>query len=169
VTTEAWATIAFFILAALMVVSALAVVLLPRIVHSALSLVFFFSIISGIYILLQAEFIAATQIIVYVGAITVLLLFAIMLTHHSYDANSNPANSQWIGAAGVAGLTVVSIAAVIGQAQFPITTSATPGGVADVTKALGGLLMGSFLLPFEIAGLLLLAAMIGAIVIARES
>jgi NADH:ubiquinone oxidoreductase subunit 6 (subunit J) len=169
VTTDAWTGIAFYILAALLIVSGLAVVLLPRIVHAALSLVFFFAMIAGIYILLQAEFIAATQIIVYVGAITVLLLFAIMLTHHSYDSNSNPTNSQWIGAAVVAGLTVVTLFIVLGQAIFPASTSATPGGVADVTKALGGLLMGNFLLPFEIAGLLLLAAMIGAIVIARET
>jgi len=152
-----------------MVVTSLAVVLLPRIVHSALSLVLFFAFISGIYILLQAEFIAATQIIVYVGAVTVLVLFAIMLTHRSYDADSNPTNSQWIGAAAIAGLTVVTLAVVVGQATFPITTLGTPGGVPDVTKALGNLLMGPFLLPFEIAGLLLLASMIGAIVIARES
>jgi NAD(P)H-quinone oxidoreductase subunit 6 len=169
VTTESWVGIAFYILGALLVMSALAVVLLPRIVHSALSLVLFFAVISGVYVLLQAEFIAATQVIVYVGAITVLFLFAIMLTHHSYAPDSNPSNSQWVGAAVVAGLTTLAIAVVVDQAQFPITTSPTPGGVADVTKALGGLLMGTFLLPFEIAGLLLLAAMIGAIVIARES
>jgi chemosensory pili system protein ChpA (sensor histidine kinase/response regulator) len=74
-----------------------------------------------------------------------------------------------IGAAAIAGLTVVTLALVVGQATFPITTLGTPGGVPDVTKALGNLLMGPFLLPFEIAGLLLLASMIGAIVIARES
>jgi NADH-quinone oxidoreductase subunit J len=169
VTAETWLGITFYVLAALLVSSALAVVLLPRIVHSALALVLFFGVIAGVYVLLQAEFIAATQIIVYIGAITVLFLFAIMLTHHSYAPDSNPTNSQWIGAAGIAGLTTLSIGLVVGPARFPITSSPTPGGVADVTQALGGLLMGAFLLPFEIAGLLLLAAMIGAIVIARET
>lgn len=168
-TTDNWVAIVFYILAALMVGSALAVVLLPRIVHAALALVLFFFVISGIYVLLQAEFIAATQIIIYVGAITVLFLFAIMLTHRSYAPDSNPENSQWVAAGLVAGLTFIIFAVVLSGAVFPITTAASPGGVADVTRALGELLMGTFLLPFEIAGLLLLAAMIGAIVIAKES
>jgi NADH:ubiquinone oxidoreductase subunit 6 (subunit J) len=169
VTTENWVSIVFVILAILMVVSSLAVVLVPRIVHSALALVFFFFVISGIYILLQAEFIAATQVVIYVGAITVLFLFAIMLTHHSYAADSNPANSQWPAAALVALATFGTLGAVLGGQTFPASNSATPGGVADVTKTLGQLLMGPFILPFEIAGLLLLAAMVGAIVIAKES
>jgi NAD(P)H-quinone oxidoreductase subunit 6 len=169
VTTDGYVAIAFYLLAFLMVGSCLAVVLLPRIVHSALALVFFFFLISGIYVLLQAEFIAATQILIYVGAITVLFLFAIMLTHHSYAPDSNPANTQWSVAGVVAALTFLTLTLVLVQASFPISTAATPGGVADVTRALGQMLMGPFLLPFEIAGMLLLAAMIGAIVIAKES
>jgi NADH:ubiquinone oxidoreductase subunit 6 (subunit J) len=169
VTTETWVAIAFVILSVLIVGSSLAVVLLPRIVHSALALVFFFLTISGVYILLQAEFIAATQIVIYVGAITVLFLFAIMLTHHSYAPDSNPANSQLPAAAVVALATVATLGAVVSQTTLPVSTTATPGGVADVTRTLGQLLMGPFVLPFEIAGLLLLAAMIGAIVIAKET
>jgi NADH:ubiquinone oxidoreductase subunit 6 (subunit J) len=169
VTTDSWVGIAFYILAGLMVAGALGVVLLPRIVHAGLALVFFFFVISGIYVLLQAEFIAATQVIIYVGAITVLFLFAIMLTHRSYAPDSNPENSQWLAAALVALLTFSTLAFVLAQAAFPATTTATPGGVTDVTRTLGQLLMGPFILPFEIAGLLLLAAMVGAIVIAKES
>lgn len=168
-TTDAWVGIVFYILAALMVVGALGVVLLPRIVHAGLALVFFFFVISGVYILLQAEFIAATQVIIYVGAITVLFLFAIMLTHRSYAPDSNPENSQWLAGAFVAVLTFATLAFVLSQAVFPATTTATPGGVTDITRALGQLLMSTFILPFEIAGLLLLAAMVGAIVIAKES
>ncbi len=168
-TTETWVALAFYVMAGLMVLGALGTVLLPRIVHAALALVFFFFVISGIYVLLQAEFIAATQVIIYVGAITVLFLFAIMLTHRSYAPDSNPANSQWIVAGLVALATFATLAVVLTGAQFPISNAATPGGVANVTTTLGQLLMGPFLLPFEIAGLLLLAAMIGAIVIAKES
>src|SRR5579871_3815274 len=152
-----------------MIGSSLAVVLLPRIVHAALALVFFFLVISGVYILLQAEFIAATQIIIYVGAITVLFLFAIMLTHHSYAPDSNPSNGQAPVAGLVALVTFGTFAAVLTARNLPTSNAATPGGVADVTRTLGQLLMGPFVLPFEIAGLLLLAAMLGAIVIARES
>ena len=168
-TTDTWVSIAFAILAVLMVGSSLAVVIIPRIVHSALALVLFFFVISGIYILLQAEFIAATQVVIYVGAITVLFLFAIMLTHHSYSPDSNPGNSQWPAAALVAVATFGTFGAVVGGQVFPASNAATPGGVADVTSSLGQLLMGPFILPFELAGLLLLAAMIGAIVIAKEA
>jgi NAD(P)H-quinone oxidoreductase subunit 6 len=169
VTTENWAALAFYVISALLVVGALGVVLLPRIVHAALALVFFFFTISGIYVLLQADFIAATQVLIYVGAITVLFLFAIMLTHRSYAPDSNPGNSQWMAAGLVGVVTGGILVAVLSQAKFQLTTSDTPGGVADVTRALGQLLMGPYLVPFEIAGLLLLAAMIGAIVIARET
>lgn len=167
-TTESWAALAFYVISVFLIVAALGVVLLPRIVHAALALVFFFLMIAGIYVLLGAEFIAATQVIVYVGAITVLFLFAIMLTHRSYAPDSNPGNSQWIAASGVSVLTGGILIAVLSQAKIPVSTAATPGGVSDVTTALGQLLMGPYLVPFEIAGLLLLAAMIGAIVIARE-
>jgi len=169
VTTDNWAALVFYVISICLIVSALGVVLLPRIVHSALALVLFFFMIAGIYILLQADFIAATQVIIYVGAITVLFLFAIMLTHRSYAPDSNPGNSQWMAAVVVAVVIGGILVGVLSQARFQITSAITPGGVADVTAALGKLLMGPYLVPFEIAGMLLLAAMIGAIVIARET
>jgi len=168
-TTESWTTLAFFVIAVLLVAGALGVVLLPRIVHSALALVFFFFMTSGVFILLQAEFIAATQVIIYVGAITVLFLFAIMLTNRSYAADSNPPNSQWMAAVLVAVVTFGIFLATFLNGAVPVSAAATPGGVGDITRTLGELLMGPFLLPFEAAGVLLLAAMIGAIVIARET
>lgn len=168
-TTDNWASLVFYIVSICLVVGALGVVLLPRIVHAALALVFFFFMTSGIFVLLHAEFIAATQVIIYVGAITVLFLFAIMLTHRSYAPDSNPGNTQWMAAGAVTVVIGGILIGVLSQAKFQVSTSATPGGVADVTRSLGTLLMGPFLVPFEIAGLLLLAAMIGAIVIARET
>jgi len=167
-TTETWAALAFYVIAISLVIGALAVVLLPRIVHAALALVFVFFMIAGIYVLLGAEFIAAAQVIIYVGAITVLLLFAIMLTQRSYAPDSNPPNSQRGIAAVVATLLGLLLVLTLAGAVFPRSEVATPGGGTDVTRTLGELLMGPFLLPFELAGLLLLAAMIGAIVIARE-
>ncbi len=164
-TQDNWITIAFVVLAIGMIGSAFAVVALPRIVHSALALVVFFLNIAGIYVLLQAEFIAAVQVIVYVGAVTVLFLFAIMLTHHSYAPDSNPPNSQW-GIAGVVALAVLGVLLLaISSARWAI------GGQppADATAQIGQLMLGQFFLPFEAAAVLLLAAMIGAIVIARES
>lgn len=168
-TTESWMALAFYIIAILLILGALAVVLLPRIVHAALALVFFFFVTSATFVLLDAAFIAAAQVIIYVGAITVLFLFAIMLTHRSYAPDSNPENQQWPFAALVALLTLLILGYVFLRTPFAPSPNASPGGIADVTKTLGELLMGSYLLPFEIAGILLLAAMIGAIVIARET
>lgn len=165
-TTESWAALAFYIIAALLILGALAVVLLPRIVHAALALVFCFFMTSATFVLLNAEFIAAAQVIIYVGAITVLFLFAIMLTNRGYAADSNPDNAQWPIAAPVAVLVLAILGYVFARTRLP---AAGATGSADVTQTLGRLFMGSYLLPFELAGILLLVAMIGAIVIARET
>lgn len=166
-TTESWVAVAFYVISALLLLGALAVVVLPRIVHAALALVFCFFMTSAIFVLLNAEFIAAAQVIIYVGAITVLFLFAIMLTNRGYAADSNPDNAQWPIAAPVAVLVLAILGYVFARARFP--APAVVVGGSDVTETLGRLFMGSYLLPFELAGILLLVAMIGAIVIARES
>ena len=164
-TEDSWTTLAFYALAIGMVGMALAVVGLPRIVHSALALVAFFVGIAGLYVLLGAEFIAAVQVIIYVGAVTVLFLFAIMLTQHSQTDQSNPTNRQWLPAAVVAlGVLVVLVVALGGTAW------GSGGGVtADAVGKIGGLMLGQFVLPFEVAAGVLLVALIGAIVIAREA
>lgn len=163
-TQDDWATIAFYALALGLVGAAFAVVALPRIVHAALSMVVFFLTIAGVYALLGAEFIAAVQIIIYVGAVTVLFLFAIMLTHRSYAPDSNPPNRQWA----VAGVVAL---AVLGMLLLALSSAnwALGGQLpADTTPKLGELLLTQYFLPFEAAAVLLLAAMIGAIAIARE-
>ena len=163
-TQDDWVTLAFYVLSVGLVGSALAVVALPRIVHSALSMVVFFLAIAGIYVLLQAEFIAAVQVMIYVGAITVLFLFAIMLTHRSYAPDSNPPNSQRIPA----GLAALAVLATLLLALSTATWKVGGQVPADVTAQIGRLMLGEFVLPFEAVALLLLAALIGAIVIARE-
>ena len=115
----------FYALAALLILGALAVVLLPRIIHAALSLVLFFVAIAGVFILLHAEFIAAAQVIIYAGAITVLVLFAVMLTQRSQSPESNPFNSQHIVAVFVA---VATFAAPAGR---PRRERAGPGRRPD--------------------------------------
>lgn len=166
-TEKDWVNIAFWALSALLVVSAFAVVALPRIVHSALSLVLVFLSIAGLYICLQAEFIAAVQIIIYVGAVTVLLLFSIMLTNRSYAPDSNPPNSQW-AIAGVVAIAVLGmLLLVISSASFPTSGQVLAAG--DSTASIGRAMLNEYFLPFEIAAMLLLGAMIGAIVIAREA
>jgi NADH:ubiquinone oxidoreductase subunit 6 (subunit J) len=154
----------FYGLSGLLILASLAVVFLPRIIHAALSLVLFFVAISGVFILLHAEFIAAAQIIIYAGAITVLVLFAVMLTQRSQSPESNPFNAQRLIAAFVA----AAVFAALLPAMLSLRGTSVPGPNADLTPLLGTLMLGQWILPFEIASVLLLAALIGAIVIAKE-
>ncbi len=161
---QLWFDLAFYIIAGLLIVSAFAVVTLPRIVHSALVLIFFFLNVAALYVLLNAEFIAAVQVIIYVGAVAVLFLFAIMLTSRSYLPDSNPTNRQWAIAGFTSAALLFVFLVVLTGAQWQA------GGEAPqyTTELLGRLLLNEFLIPFEIVALLLLIAMIGAIVIAKE-
>jgi NADH:ubiquinone oxidoreductase subunit 6 (subunit J) len=154
----------FYGLSGLLILASLAVVFLPRIIHAALSLVLFFVAIAGVFILLHAEFIAAAQIIIYAGAITVLVLFAVMLTQRSQSPESNPFNAQHI----VAVFVAVALFAALLPALLAARGANVPGPDVDVIPAIGAAMLGQWVLPFEIASVLLLAALIGAIVIAKE-
>ena len=154
----------FYGLSALLIVGAIALVLLPRIIHATLTLVRFFFATAGIFILLHAEFIAVAQVIIYAGAITVLVLFAVMLTQRSQSPESNPFNAQHAIAAVVA---VATFAALL-PAVLSAPGANNPGSNADLVPVLGELMLGQWILPFEISSVLLLAALIGAIVIAKE-
>lgn len=145
--------------------SALSVVFLRKIVHAALSLVASFAAVAGLYILLNAEFLAAVQVLIYAGAVVVLMLFAIMLTQGSQTPQSNPGNRQ----SGIAGVVALLLLGVMGWVLFQTPwQSADNKAMADVTETLGKLLFTDFVLAFELASVVLLVAMIGAIVIARE-
>jgi NADH:ubiquinone oxidoreductase subunit 6 (subunit J) len=155
----------FYVVAAILLVSSLAVVLLPNVIHSALSLALSFLAVAAIFVLLNAEFVAFVQILIYAGAVMVLLLFAVMLTRHSGSPLSNLPNMQAKWAAVVAGLVFVGLAGSFVGTSWPVQAQALP---ADITALLGQLIFGKYVLAFEAASLLLLAAMVGAIVIARE-
>ena len=154
----------FYALSALLILGALAVVFLPRIIHAALSLVLFFVAIAGVFILLHAEFIAAAQVIIYAGAITVLVLFAVMLTQRSQSPESNPFNTQHIVAAFVAVATFAALLPALLRARG----ANVPGPDVDLIPSIGAAMLNQWALPFEVASVLLLAALIGAIVIAKE-
>src|SRR5258708_32560871 len=104
----------FWIIAAILVLAALAVVSLRNIVHSALALIAVFAMAAGIYVLLNAEFIAIVQILIYVGAVTILILFALMLTHIAGVPRTNPTNRQWL----IAFVICVLVGATIVFAEF---------------------------------------------------
>lgn len=159
--------IAFWILGAVAVVAALGVVFLRDLFRAALLLLLSFSAVAGIFIILSADFLAAMQILIYVGAIGVLIIFAVMLTR---DVKHASAWSKTRLLAGLAGAMVLAtiILAVINTVGWP---QGTPPPPAPTTAPLAERLFNTdsgFVLPFEIASVLLLAAVIGAIVLVRD-
>jgi NADH-quinone oxidoreductase subunit J len=157
--------VAFWILAVVGVMAALAVVFLGDVFRAALSLVLCFLAVAGIYITLSADFLAAVQILVYVGAISVLIILAIMMTREVQ--RGSPSSRLRIPALIVAVLFFGVVAYALLNTTWQIS-AATP--LAPTTPALAGLLFGEdgFILPVEIAPILLLAAIVGAIVLVRE-
>lgn len=159
--------ICFAVLSLTLVVGAFGVVLLPNIVYSAFLLGGVFLSVAGLYLLLNASFVAAAQILVYVGAVNVLILFAIMLVNKREDLSAIPglAVRRLLSALVCAGLFVLLV-------RVAFTTPwALPGPASigeEATARIGEHLFSDYLLPFELASVLLLMAMIGAIVLARR-
>ncbi|KAM3090767.1 NADH-quinone oxidoreductase subunit J [Phormidesmis sp. 146-35] len=159
--------VSFGILAVMMLGSAFGVVLLNNVVYSAFLLAGVFISISGLYLLLNADFVAAAQILIYVGAVNVLILFAIMLVNKRQDFVTVP--RIWIRQVATA-VVCVGIFALLGT--MVVTTpwaisTAMPAGDASIVK-IALHLFSDFLLPFELASVLLLMALIGAVVLARR-
>ena len=154
----------FFALAGLTLVAALAVVTLKNIFRSALSLVMALIGVAGIYMLLRAEFLAVVQVLIYVGAVTVLILFTIMLTHRLADRYLAQFTARWWMAAPLCLALFGLLTIVVYSTAWPPPPPETLP--ADPVAALGVQLMTTYLLPFEMASVLLLAALVGAIVVA---
>jgi NADH-quinone oxidoreductase subunit J len=157
--------ITFGILALVMGVSALRVVTTKNLVHAALYLVLVLAGVAGIFILLAAEFLAIVQVLVYIGAIVVLFLFGIMLTRAPIGRSNELDNDQrWIAVfvgLGLFGLLGAILYDGFGRVKLDNRTVATTGDV-------GLSIFQSFVIPFEVISILLLAALVGAIVIARR-
>ncbi|HUQ39809.1 MAG TPA: NADH-quinone oxidoreductase subunit J [Acidimicrobiales bacterium] len=157
--------IAFGIVAALMVVAALKVVTTQNVVHAALYLVIVLAGVAAIYILLAAEFTAITQVIVYIGAVIVLFLFGIMLTRAPIGRTADLDNDQrWIAA-----LVALPLLGVLGWTlQDAFGDTEIEFGRVQRTADVGTAIFRDFVIPFEVVSVLLLAALVGAVVIARR-
>ncbi len=157
--------IAFYVLAAITLGSGLVVVTSPNIVHSAVALVPSFLGVTGLYILLNAEFVAGIQVLIYAGAITVLILFVIMLTEGGSGVRVRARNEQGpVGAAVAAAMAALLIAVATHTAWLPgagTLPAYTPG-------AIGQSFLGPNLLVFEGTSIVLLVSLVGAIIIARK-
>src|SRR6476469_2652378 len=159
-----WADALFWILAAVMIGAGLLVVTMRDIIRCGLAMIVCFGARAGIYVLVGAPLIGATQVIVYIGAISVLILFAIMLTQ-TKDA---PARLVFQTQAGPAAIAAIVIAVLIALAVTATDWGAVSERVRLSTAAMSKALFADFVFPFEIVSVLLLAAVIGAVFLAKR-
>ncbi len=158
--------VVFYVFATITVAAAAVVTLARSLIYSAFALLFTFFGVAGLYVLLGADFLAATQLLIYVGGILVLLLFGVMLTHKLYDLDLKSEVTQFLPAVIVCGLGIFGLLVLTALKTTWVTG---PGRAPAATTAdIGRLFMGSYLLPFEAASVLLLVALMGAAMIVRR-
>lgn len=155
----------FYGVAALVLGSALYVVVGKNLVHSAFALVAAFFGVAVFYVYLGADFLAGAQVLIYVGGILTLLLFGVMLTNRIYNLNLRSGAIQVVPGALSAGLVFALLVWIIQSVDWGAMDVGDPG---PTSESIGRLLMGDYLLPFEIASVLLLIALMGAAMLVRR-
>jgi len=155
----------FYLLAAVTVVSAGGVAFSPNIVYSAFSLMGTFMGVAGLYAVLAADFVAVIQVLIYVGGILVLTLFAVMLTHRIADVRVSNRSVGRVPAL----VLIVCIGALMMRAMFAGSWRVgTPGIPQPTIAAIGNAFLSDYVLPFELASVVLLAALVAAVVLSRK-
>jgi NADH-quinone oxidoreductase subunit J len=157
--------IAFYLFSALTVGTALIVVFDKNIVRSAFALFFTLCGVAGLFVLLGADFLAGLQILLYAGGILVLILFGVMMTHKIIDIDIKSGRIQIIPSIIASILVFMFIFIIITKTQWKIIPNPD---YANTTNKIGHLLLSNYILPFEIASVALLAALIGAVYLARR-
>jgi len=159
--------IVFYVFAFIVLCSAFIVVFSRSIIYSAFALLFTFFGVAGLYALLQADFLAVTQILIYVGGILVLLLFGVMLTNKVVSVDIKTGTLQTLPAMLIVAVVAGSLSGLF-YSTWKQVPAASPSALKSTTPALGEMLMTSYLLPFEVASVVLLVALIGAALISRR-
>ena len=161
--------ILFWFLTTLAIFSALMVVFSKNPVHSVLWLIAVFFAISGHYILLNAQFLAIVNLIVYAGAIMVLFLFVIMLMN--LNAETEPQKNRWLRLAGIiaGGSLMLVVIAALRETELRGQMAQVKDGDIGLIQNLGKVLFREYVLPFEISSVLFLSAMVGAVVIGKKN
>lgn len=157
--------IVFYCFAVVTVGSAAMVVFSRSLIRSAFALLFTFFGVAALYVFLGADFLAATQMVIYVGGILVLLLFGVMLTHKLYDLNLRGEAYQFRPALLIALIVFGTLVFFMLRTHWP---AAAQSADKPTTAVIGELLMSDYILPFEAASILLLLALIGAAMIVRR-
>ena len=156
----------FWFIALMTIISASIVVLSNNLIYSAVSLLFTLLGIAGLYVFLWADFIAITQILIYVGGILVLIIFGIMLTHRITDVTLSQSSNQQILGGGIILIIFLGLSFMMLNTPWFQDTAVEP---LETINQIGYLLMIDYLLPFEVASILLLVALIGAALLSRSS
>lgn len=181
--------ILFLVIAALAILATLGVVLARNLVHAALHLVAFFFLVACLFLLLEAEFLAAIQVLVYIGAVSILLMFGIMLTRNVQGDDTTTARGVTLLPAGIIAVGLISVLCygiadqegLAGRQAWtstPRRPAVTPessseaiarqAAINEMGRSVGNEMMSRYVLPFEVAGLLLTAALVGALALARH-
>jgi NADH-quinone oxidoreductase subunit J len=155
--------VAFWMLSVITVGAALMVVAVRNLIHAVLFLILSFVGVAGLYLTLSADFVAITQILIYAGAVSVLILFAILLTPRA--ARDNAETFLQVPGLVLAVLVAVTVGSIAVATDWD---EATRGPFSETAAAIGEALLDKYVLPFELASVLLLAAMVGAILLVRE-
>jgi NADH-quinone oxidoreductase subunit J len=163
----------FYVIAAGIVFSGIRVVTTQNVVHAALYLVAVLAGVGAQYVLLTAEFVAATQVLVYIGAIVVLFLFGIMLTRSPIGRDGDLTHKHWVTSAATAlllfGVMAYTLIDEFGWTRTPLPADTRVMGVdGSNTATVSDAVFNQYLVPFEVVSVLLLAALVGAIVLARR-
>jgi NADH-quinone oxidoreductase subunit J len=159
-----WNDVLFMVLAGILLGSALLVVTLRDIIRCGIAMVAAFGALAGIYVMLGAPLVAAAQVLVYIGAIAVLILFAVMLT----QAKNAPARLVFQTQAIPAAIAAVVLAVIVALSVVSTDWGAVSSRLTTATDALARLLFNEYILPFEIVSVLLLAAVIGGVFLAKR-
>jgi len=157
--------IVFYGFSAALIVAAIGVVTVKNIFYSAVSLVAALTVVAGIFILFGADFLAAAQVLVYVGGIMIIMLFVVMLSQQPRDQLQRQTNDQWV--AGLLFSLTIAISLVRAFRVF-VTQEPSLAEMMPTSAKLGSLLLGDMLLPFEVVSLILLAALVGAVLFAQD-
>jgi NADH-quinone oxidoreductase subunit J len=157
-------SIAFGVLAVVLLASALAVVLTRNLFHSVLYLALSLTATAGVFLSLDAEFLAAIQLLLYAGGVVTIVVFAIVVTERLVGDRISQTSRQLGAGFGIAGALLVAILAIFRRSPLPIPRPAVSG---DLTRAIGQSLLTTYVLPFELLGVLFLAALVGALYFAR--
>jgi NADH-quinone oxidoreductase subunit J len=162
-------TAVFTILALVTLAGAVFAMSLRNLVHCALCLMLAFGGLAALFLQLDAQFVGLAQILVYIGAVAILIVFAILLTRGSEPAQQPSVTPSWVMGAGVAALTFGSLgAAVLASSVTSAAANPKTDAAAVAVKRIGEKLMTDYVLPLEVVALLLTSALIGAVIIAMH-